>query len=576
MKLFIIKIVRSRALLLALLLSSASPVLAQAQRTATPATTQQNPPARVVAQASARPAPQVVTVIHRLSGIKVLRLLRRSNAAANASVEVEDQTFTTRDVHTTILAGLMLSDGRTVITRLPEAVAEVETEVRTEESGNPQQPGTVSISRTVSADIAILQRSGQQIPARYIGWDGATGLSLIQMNESFPPSPRDAVETSISAGQRVRLIAPLPSRHVEASTQNILSLRIAEIEGEIVEVRRGPMSKITGLVIRAQNLSEEMVGGVALNEAGETIGIVEGATGQQARVVPASIVRRAAERVMARRSSVPRPWLGVRGEPVSATSLVTIQSNGWTEEEANALKLARQGILITNVTPGTPAALANLMPGDIIWRVNDAEIRSAEDFSFTLSEAGGGASVLFTVLRGGQINMPALSRMPVVALPTQPQMSAAQQASMHLPEQLAPIKPLSFVIKLSETFDPMVAASIASSGTMAQAVTLTPVIVSDPWTNYGLETITLSDRSARMLGARSGLIVVSVQPQSAAFRAGLRPRDVIESVNGRLLPEGNALFAQSSTTHSNLKLVVIRDRQRLETALPPLPAHHQQ
>lgn len=550
MKLFAIKTFRRCALTFALLSLCANAALAQTVRSTNAPTAPAQPPAR--------PAPQVVTVIHRLNGIKVLRLLRRSNAAAGASVEVEDQTFTTRDVHTTILAGLTLDDGRTIVTRLPQAVAEVETEVRTSDSSNnnqQQQPSTVSVSRTVTADITVMQRSGQQTAARYIGWDGATGFSLIEVNQPFPTPTRDASEASITTGERVRLIAPLPvARQREASAPNSLPIRIAEIDGEIVEVRRRPQSKITSLLVRAHDLSEEVVGGVALNEAGETVGIVESASGEQARIVPIAIVRRAAERVMARRASVPRPWLGVRGEPVSATSLLTIQSNGWTQEEANALKLAQQGILITNVTPGTPAALANLQPGDIIWRVNDAEIRSAEDFSFTLGEAGVGASVQFTVLRGAQGPQPSAPQLP---------------ANMRLPAQLAPIKPMSFVIKLSEAFDPMMTAEMAAYGGLAQPGMNLAQASADPWTNYGLETIALGERTARRLGAQSGLIVVSVQPDSVAARAGLKPADVIESVNGRLLPEGNALLTESNVTANNLKLVIVRDGQPLEIVIPP-------
>ncbi len=551
MKLFAIKTFRRYALALALLSLCANVALAQTVRTTNAPTAPAQPPAR--------PAPQVVTVIHRLNGIKVLRLLRRSNAAAGASVEVEDQTFTTRDVHTTILAGLTLDDGRTIVTRLPQALAEVETEVRTSDgNNNQQQPGAVSVSRTVTADITVMQRSGQQTAARYIGWDGATGFSLIEVNQPFPTTVRDASEASMNRGERVRLIAPLPvARQREASAPNSLPIRIAEIDGEIVEVRRRPESKITSLLVRAHDLSEEVVGGVALNEAGETIGIVESAQGEQARILPIAIVRRAAERVMARHASVPRPWLGVRGEPVSATSLLTIQSNGWTQEEANALKLAQQGILITNVTPGTPAALANLRPGDIIWRVNDAEIRSAEDFSFTLGEAGVGASVQFTVLRGAQPRQPSAPQLP------QPPIN------MRLPAQLAPIRPMSFVIKLSEAFDPMMTAEAAAYGGLTERGANLTQAAADPWTNYGLETIALGERTARRLGAQSGLIVVSVRPDSAAARAGLKPADVIESVNGRLLPEGNALLAESNVTALNLKLVVVRDGQTLEIIIPP-------
>src|SRR5947209_6399278 len=218
--------------------SGAQPARAQQPRVATPATPST--------------PPQVVTVIHRLNGMKVLRMLRRAGGASGGSVEVEDQTFVTRDVHTTILAGFALGDGRTIVARLPEAVAAVETATGATGSGgssnvnspstsnvSEQPEGTMRVTRTVSADISVLRGDGQQIPARYIGWDGATGLSLIQIAEPFQQAPRDAAEASIKTGQRVRLVAPLPSRRPENSTPNSLSLRIAEIYGEIVKASRG-------------------------------------------------------------------------------------------------------------------------------------------------------------------------------------------------------------------------------------------------------------------------------------------------------------------------------------------------
>ena len=59
-----------------------------------------------------------------------------------------------------------------------------------------------------------------------------------------------------------------------------------------------------------------------------------------------------------------------------------------------------QGLLLTKVAPGTPAALADLRRGDVIVRVNNFDVKSAEDFSYVLNEAGGGATVNFTFFRG--------------------------------------------------------------------------------------------------------------------------------------------------------------------------------
>src|SRR6202011_4043004 len=68
-----------------------------------------------------RPAtPQVVTVVHRLNGIKVLRLLLRSGEVGAVDT-IEQALSMTSEVHTNIIAGLALDDGETIAVWLPEA-----------------------------------------------------------------------------------------------------------------------------------------------------------------------------------------------------------------------------------------------------------------------------------------------------------------------------------------------------------------------------------------------------------------------------------------------------------------------
>ena len=54
------------------------------------------------------------------------------------------------------------------------------------------------------------------------------------------------------------------------------------------------------------------------------------------------------------------------------------------------------------MAPGSPASLAQLKPGDVILSVNDGFVRSAEDFSFLLDEAGPGSLLHFTVAKPGK------------------------------------------------------------------------------------------------------------------------------------------------------------------------------
>src|SRR5215207_6413849 len=79
-----------------------------------------------VAQRAAQAPPpprQVVTVVHRLSGWKLLTWLAVSGPPA---LEI-DKLPSASDVHTNIVAGFVSNDGRSVMARLPQAEAELET-----------------------------------------------------------------------------------------------------------------------------------------------------------------------------------------------------------------------------------------------------------------------------------------------------------------------------------------------------------------------------------------------------------------------------------------------------------------
>src|SRR5688572_32950863 len=70
-------------------------------------------------------APQVVTIVHRLNGLKMFRLLMRSQQQASAVASL-DSAFTLKDdVHTNVIAGVAMDDGQTIAAWLPEADVEL-------------------------------------------------------------------------------------------------------------------------------------------------------------------------------------------------------------------------------------------------------------------------------------------------------------------------------------------------------------------------------------------------------------------------------------------------------------------
>jgi S1-C subfamily serine protease len=514
-------------------------------------------------------APQVVTIVHRLNGVKALALLRRSGEKV---VTVDDKLVTSAAAVTNITAGFLLGDGQSIAARLSQAEIDAvmtppgaSTMSYGYRTGVTTQEPKVWTNRTPAApraDFVVVESSGKQFAARYIGMDGGSGLSLLKINGTKTQSTRDAREETLSVGQRVRLYAPVRVAFGPAASPDTISVRLGEMQGKVTDITRTSAGKIAYLTVSAQNLSPAIVGGIALNDAGETIGIVETSDDGKARLIPAATVRSAATRVLARQASVPRPWLGVRGEAVAATSLETFYSIGWTQREAAKLKESYSGILLTSVAPGTPAALADLRAGDVIVRVNDCDVKSAEDFSSYLNEAGGGATVNFTFFRGQTPRASAAAPAPRPPLAAAPPLAPAPPARQS-PDAFAQLKPLEVSVKMGEALNAARAMHLAEGqvwGGFAMPRQF-------PSIARGLETVPLSVKAAAQMGARPGLLVVFVDPESAAARAGLRVFDVIESVEGKPLGRSTLFEALPAGNPQKLLFGIVREQRKITLTL---------
>jgi S1-C subfamily serine protease len=559
--------------LLALLIVCALAVRAQQPAPKPPPTPTAAPPQRAAPPAPA--PPQIVTVVHRLNGIKLIRWLNRQGTPVTAVVEYDDANPLAGDMHTSITAGFALNDGHSIIASLPQAEAEVLAPPAAPHA--PEARGTKTDKTPVAQvpDLMVMRGDGFKFAADYVGLDGLTGLSLLRIDGLDLPSIPDALEETLAVGQRVRLYAPAPAIQNETGPLTNLYLRMGEIEGKLANIARTSAGRVAHLTVSAPNLSPAINGGVALNDAGETVGIVEASSKTEARILPAQVVRRAAERVMARRASVPRPLLGVRGKAVTAASLFQFTSSGWSKAEATALMGQGQGLLLTAVAPRSPAALADLRPGDIIVRINETDVKNAEDFSFMLSEASDDAPVLFTILRG---QTPVASVPPPPSFPSLPPAAEAAPPApiadippiklepFNLPKPLKPLKPIAVSVKLNFSF---------KMDTLMQNF---PTVWPDfptawpaptaPLSARGIETIPLATAApAARRGARRGVLVVAVSPASQGQRAGLREGDIIETINGKQLTS----TAQTRTllsSDASLSLSVIRNGQKLTIKLP--------
>jgi serine protease Do len=495
-------------------------------------------------------APQVVTLLHRLSGLKMFRLLVRSGDV-KAVARLDENFQINGDVHTNVIAGLALDDGETVAAWLPEVDAELAPLV------GYRAPATAGVPRVSSGavpntiptfpgfgswfeppNLTVIARDHRRLAARYVGLDGVTGLSVLKLAHSgqlgnVPTS--FAREESLSVGQTIRLFGPEPAPENATTTSNRVYVRVGETRGEITRITTSPSGSIARFEIESPKLTAANIGGVVINEAGETLGIVEAVTGTAATILPATQIRNAAQRVLARKASVPRPWLGVRGEPLGSFAKEQLTRNGWEPDMVQSLISDYNGILLTSVSPGSPAFKAALKAGDVILRVNDGEVKSGDHFSWLIEEAGPGANLVFTVAR----------REKNVREDVEVKLGEAPSPFFGL---RAPYVPMELTQGLYSNFKTGVIQLGGSAFLYAN----------------GLETITLRPRVAARLGSNGGLLVIDVQPATAAYKAGLRPGDLIETINGKAVAGTSEAIKLTTAPGDVYSFRVVRNKQKLE------------
>ena len=145
-----------------------------------------------------RRAPQVVTIVHRLNGLKMFRLLLRSQEQVQAISSLDTAFNLMDDVHTNVIAGLAMDDGETIAAWLPEAEVEFGPPVQPAPvlhslQTKPPRPPVRAFSRFGNSllegpDITVIGPAGKRLAAKYIGLDAVTGLSILKLaNKNVVP-----------------------------------------------------------------------------------------------------------------------------------------------------------------------------------------------------------------------------------------------------------------------------------------------------------------------------------------------------------------------------------------------------
>jgi S1-C subfamily serine protease len=272
-------------------------------------------------------------------------------------------------------------------TSLPDTVAQLAASVlgvttrRHAGSGVLWRPGVLVASASLlwrAHRLALVRPDGEQVAAELRGLDGATDLAAITFDSGDLPAAEHATSAVPRVGDFVFAVGREPSGLVQATFGHI-----GLVGGAWRSWRGGAVEQLIRL---DGGLYAGLEGAPVANGAGQLLGIASSAFSRHhGTVLPVATVDRVLDQLLAH-GRVQQGYLGIAAQPVQATL------------EGAAV----EGLLVSSVAAGAPAARAGLLVGDVIVQVGDSAampLHRLEDLRAALQP---GQPVVLAVARGGQ------------------------------------------------------------------------------------------------------------------------------------------------------------------------------
>lgn len=228
--------------------------------------------------------------------------------------------------------------------------------------------------------LRVRRHDGTSFDAELAGWDPTTSLAVLRV-EALGAPPIAVSPDTARVGHIGTAVARSWSNGVTASS-GLVSI----IGGPLPTGRRRAIDQV---IRTSAPMHDGFAGGAFVDTGGRLIGLT---TASAIRglgiVIPASIAWKTAAGVL-EHGGLKRGYLGLASQPVQLSELQR------TAERERAL-------LVVTVTPGSPAAAAGILVGDLLLDFDGQPVASPEDLLDLLVGERVGRAVPVRVLRGTQ------------------------------------------------------------------------------------------------------------------------------------------------------------------------------
>ncbi len=240
-------------------------------------------------------------------------------------------------------------------------------------------------------EFSVIFADGEKRPATLVGADEISDLAVVDVEGDVPAVVPFGDSDDLAPGQPVLAIGSPLGAFTNTVTQGIVSAL-----GRAFPDAPGSESFYTNLIQHDAAINPGNSGGPLFDLAGEVVGVNTLGINQIPERGPIqglffAIPSNTAQKITAQlieEGEVVYPYLGIVPEPV-------------TDELAARFDLAvEQGVLVTDVEPGSPAAAGGIEPGDVVVALDGTTIDRDNPLTEFLFTYAPGDTVQVTVQRG--------------------------------------------------------------------------------------------------------------------------------------------------------------------------------
>lgn len=242
-------------------------------------------------------------------------------------------------------------------------------------------------SRQPFPRVQVRFADGKQVTGRVLATDDISDVAVLKVDRTGLPTLRFAADLPSVGSLAVAIGSPL-------GLQESVSAGIISALQRKMPPSQGLPQGLTGLIQTDAAISPGNSGGALVDARNQVIGMNEAylppSTGAVAIgfATPAPTVTDVADQLLAK-GRVSYAFLGVQPAEINP-------------QVAQAYNLPSQGVLVTGVVPGSPAASVGLRPGDVIVSIAGRDVASVIDLIAALRKRSPGEKVKVSYVRDGK------------------------------------------------------------------------------------------------------------------------------------------------------------------------------